>query len=215
MVRPSPARDRVLRTLLSASARNAPRTGPPQFHSLYSLASYCEVSYPWVHELASTLTSLGFLEQGTLRVKNAKALFSWWKENSPKPTIHSFHAPDPKLALLKAASLAKAPVAITTYYAENAFQGHLFPRRMDAYARPQDFALLRTTLLTQGAQLGGTNLRIWIRDDHLPIERIHIGPANLGLQYAPVAQVILDLYLEGGSASEAADMLVETAYGPT
>ncbi|MEK6975293.1 MAG: hypothetical protein AABY18_03010 [Candidatus Thermoplasmatota archaeon] len=214
MVRPSPARDRVLRTLLTAAAKNMPRqAGRPKVTSLYSLAQLSGASFPWVHEIMHGLAADGFVElQPELRVKDAAGLFAWWRKNSVKPEIKSFHVPDPIAELASIASKAKAAYAITTYYAENRFQAHLFPRRLDVYIRPQDLKSMRVALLASGAQLGGTNFRLWIRDEHLPGESFTIGTGKAALSYAPVAQVILDLYLEGASAAEAADMLVEKSY---
>lgn len=214
MGRPSPARDRVLRTLMSSTARNLPRAaGTPPITSLYSLAQQTGVSFPWVHQVAHDLAAQGFLElQPRLRIKDAPGLYAWWRENSSKPAIARFHAAEPMAVLQRAAAVAGACYALTTYHAENKMQGHLFPRRVDAYIRVADLPAMRAALLGAGAQLGGSNLRLWMRDDHLPHEAIRGGTPVAPLWYAPPAQVILDLYVEGGSAAEAADMLVRTAY---
>jgi hypothetical protein len=214
MPRPSPARDRLLRTLLTSKARNLPRqAGTPKIVSLYGWAQQCGVSFPWVHEVAHELAANGFIElQPELRVKDAEGLYAWWRKNSSKPTIVSFHAAEPMAVLRDAAARAHIQYALTTYYAENWLQGHLFPRRVDAYIRPADLPSMRVAILAAGGQLGGTNMRLWMRDDHLTQEAYKVGNPPVQQWYAPPAQVLLDLYEEGGSAAEAADMLVRAAY---
>lgn len=210
MSRPSPARDRILRTLLSSNARGVPRKGEA-IHSMYALAQRSGASFPWVHEVTKGLIDQGWIDED-LQIKDAAAVFAWWRDNTIKPTIKSFHVPDPASTIEALATDTVFPYAITTYYAENRLQGHLFPRRMDAYIRKSDLPHAKKALLDHGAQLGGTNFRFWIRDDALLDEAFEVSQGPARLRYAPVAQVILDLMFEGGSAGEAADMLIERSY---
>lgn len=123
-----------------------------------------------------------------------------------------FHVSDPRAT---SAALAEhgVPNALSTYYAENAYQGHLFPRRGDAYVREADVARAKQILLTElDAQLGGSNFRLLASDDHILDETVTIGPPLIATTYAPFPQVVVDLIEEGGSAREAADMLIQKAY---
>lgn len=213
MPRSSPTRDRILRHLLTSHAKGVRGPSGAAARSLYELAKRSQASFAWVHEVTTGLADRGWLDSGDdLRVLDAPAIFQWWRQNTTRPTIKGFHVQGPAGTIGALAPQAGVPYAITTYYAENQLQGHLFPRRMDAYIRKEDLGAMREALLASGAQLGGTNFRLWMRDDALLLEAVELGAGAARLCYAPVAQVILDLMIEGGSAGEAAEMLVERAY---
>lgn len=215
MPRPSPTRDRILRLLLASSARNVPN--PPQaarpLPSLYQLAARSGASFPWVHEVVTELVNRGWVQTGgRIEVTDPVAIFGWWRENRTEPKVHGFHVADPLTTAAELFRERKIPHAITTYYAENAYQGHLFPRRFDAYVRDEDLARARAAVIELGGQLGGTNFRLWTGDDEVLEEAVFIGEGPTQLRYAPVSQVILDLITESGSAREAADLLIQRAY---
>jgi hypothetical protein len=217
MPRPPTARDRILRYLLGSQL--GPHRGCyASVDSLYALWKASEVpSYASVHETITLLTDLDFVdaEQPT-RIKNPSAVYRWWAEASVPPKVHSFHVSSPTEA---AATLetARIPYAVTTYYAENAWASHLFPRRFDTYVKTQDMQIARKVLLQHGAQLGGTNFRLLAADAHLMKEAEECRPHYPGTPYrlAPLPQVIVDLLQERGSAVEAAELLLERLYAPT
>lgn len=214
MPRPSAGRDRILRHLLGSSALNVPLPKAyGRVQSAHELAKRTGVSRSWVYATIEDLSSHGWLRTvDSIEPLNPRAIFAWWKANRTELKVHSFHVADPKLAL---AELQRRGVetAITTYYAENIMQGHLFPRRGDCYVRAADLQKARTILVEEiDAQLGGTNLRLLVGDDGVLDEDVHIGEGNARVDYAPFPQVVLDLLTEGGSAAEAADMLIQKAY---
>lgn len=215
MPRPNPTRDRILRLLLASSARNVPN--PPQearpLPSLYQLAARSGASFPWVHEVVTDLADRGWVRTGgRIEAVDAAALFDWWRGNRTKPKVRGFHVGDPRATASRLLHERQVPHAITTYYAENAYQGHLFPRRFDAYVRDDDLERARAAVVELGGQLGGTNFRLLTGDDAILDEAVVIGQPPAELRYAPVPQVILDLITEGGSAREAADLLIQRAY---
>lgn len=155
----------------------------------------------------------GLLEPGSLNIRNPPAVYRWWAGERPVPRASSFHVSSPQdaVAALEAAGVDSAA---TTYYAENAWLRHVFPRRLDAYVRAHEVAKARKILLDFGAQLGGTNFRILPCDDHLIEEAKQCRERYPGTPYqlAPLPQVIVDLLQERGSPVEAAELLLEKLY---
>jgi len=220
MSRPSPGRDRILRYVLGMNVRNVQaaehplKPYPAQFTSIYELAQRTGVAFSWVHETLDVLSHFGWIDlsQG-LRIRDADAIFAWWLNQSAQPRYHAFHVANAREASARLLHDFRIPNAFTTYYAENAYQGHLFPRRADVYVRMEHVAQARAHLVGDlNAQLGGTNFRLIYGDDHILDEKVSIGHARERLDYAPVPQVILDLMREGGSAREAADLLIQRAF---
>lgn len=215
MPRPSPARDRILRFLLASRAKNVPASIPAALPltSLYQLAERTGVAFSWVHKVVRELQREGWVHtDGRIEVTDPSAVFAWWRENRTEPKAHGFHVADPLTTAARLLHEHQVPHATTTYYAENAYQGHLFPRRLDAYVREDALARARVAVVELGGQLGGTNFRLLTGDDAILDEVVPIGQGPAELRYAPVPQVILDLLTEGGSAREAADLLIQRAY---
>lgn len=228
MGRPSPTRDRILRLLLGTAMDSTRVPVPTQKtrrfvpDTIRDLAQYVPPeadqaeprSYAWVHEVVSEFVDAGWVtRRPRLEVVDPAAVFEWWSENRTRPKHHSFHLADPMPVL--EAMLRRhpgAPSVITTYYAEQAFQGHLFPRRMDAYICEADLDHAKRVIIDEGGQLGGTNFRLWTGDDGIVDEPYFAQEGVTWPRYAPLPQVILDLMTEGGSAREAADMLLQRAY---
>jgi hypothetical protein len=215
MPRSGHARERIVRYLLGMSARNVPRPAayeaPPE--SLYALAKRTDVTFSWVHKVVKELEARKWVRVAhRIDVAKPTEVFEWWAASRTLPERVGFHVRDPKAASAALRELG-VPNALTTYYAENAYQGHLFPRRGDAYVRHADVPRAKEILLTQlDAQLGGTNFRLLAGDDHLLDETVTIGSPKTAVPYAPFPQVVADLIEEGGSAREAADMLIQKAY---
>lgn len=212
---PSPQRDKLLRALLGNSARNVPLSAQAELPltSLYDLSKRTGIVYSWVHKNLKTLEAKGWVTtQDRIEILDPAAVFEWWKAHRTEPDIHSFHIAEPTAAVDALYQDEGIRYAITTYYAENTVQGHLFPRRMDAYIADTDLPRARDALIDAGAQLGGTNFRLWTGDDAILEEIVSIGQGPAQRRYAPVPQVIVDLMTEGGSAGEAADLLIQRAY---
>lgn len=215
MSKASPARDKLLRYILGTNARGValPETYQEPLPSLYELSKRTDVAVSWVHKVCNELESFGFIELGErIRVRDAWGLLDWWSDLRTQPVRHGMHLQDPASAIAHLVNEEAIPLAVTSYYAENAYQGHLFPRRMEAYIREEDYPNARAALVDQGGMLGGANLRLLTGDDDIIEEAVSIGEGEARLTYAPVPQVILDLISVGGSAREAADMLIERSY---
>lgn len=221
MPRPSPARDRIVRFLL-IRAIDPERIPHPSLatitkaaqeaESLYALAKSTRVSFPWVHEVVTDLKNRGWIgSKDPLHVTNVAALYDWWKHHKTPVQTHNFYAADPA-SLIRDLLEQDLPYAVTTYHAENFWQSHLFPRRIDAYVRTGDLTAIKSYLVSHGAQIGGTNLRLWTGDDQVVEERFSAKPINDQLLLAPLPQVIVDLLREGGSAGEAGELLIQRGY---
>lgn len=249
----SPSRDALLRHLLGASARTPGPYDRSCLASINALSKASKAAYSWTHRIVEELRAEGWLSDGPdLKVLDAPAIYRWWAAHRKAPRGYGFHVSDP-LAALKALDEARVPLHLqegenlvplhamaTTYYAENAYGSHLFPRRMDIYyaadltfqaasevddgrfvARPRRLriegptekevgAKAKQILLDQGAQLGGTNLRLIPAPYQLvKYERCEARLKGITIPVAPLPQVIVDLIQEGGSAAEAADLLME------
>lgn len=210
--RPSPSRDRVLRFVLGhdsakfrRNALHASLTG-----SIYDLAAKTNVAFSWVHATVRELETAGWLKPGTLHVTHPLEIYQWWRQHRTRPKIHGFQVADPR-ATARALNDRGIPNAITTYYAENAHQGHLFPRRVDTYVRNEHLVKAKHVLVHElDAQLGGVNFRLFTGDDNVVDEVRMEGPP--WRDFAPLPQVILDLFDERGSAAEAAELLIAKAY---
>lgn len=224
---PAPTtRDRILRRLLDIN-RHSPQSFSPlrlgrarpnhlqtNRHSpKLALVLETGATPSWVYEVLGELQGRGWLSRDhPLTVTNPHAIFQWWKDRRAMPKISSFQVKDPKMVAHQLLAEHSIPNAATTYYGENQHHGHLFPRRMDTYVRLENFAKAREALLALGGQLGGTNFRLWTGDDAVVEERQPGAPGPMNLDFAPVPQIILDLYLEGGSAAEAADLMIQKEF---
>lgn len=220
MSRPSPSRDRIIRFILGSSLADVPSPGKTPhpyrrpFTTLYEFASRTGIAFSWVHGTFDLLRQHGWIDlRHGLSVRDAPAIFDWWLQHSSAPRYHSLHvanAWDASKRLLKEFGIQNA---FTTYYAENACQGHLYPRRADVYVRQADLSEARRHLVHDlDAQLGGTNFRLVYGDDHVLDEKLTMPTAAGRRDLAPLPQVILDLMREGGSAREAADLLIQRAF---
>jgi hypothetical protein len=161
--------------------------------------------------VASRLEAQGMLRKSDLKILRPKALYDWWTKARGPIRRHAFHVADPGRLVAEILDQG-AELAVTTYYAENAYQGHLFPRRLDAYVRKDRIQEIRRLAVELGAQIGGTNFRLLTGDDALVGETIRLKKGRAVLPCAPVPQVILDLLTERGSAAEAAELLIRKVH---
>lgn len=216
MPRPSPTRDRILRFLLGTTARNVqlPLNYAPPVTSRFELSIRADAAHNWVYSTLRVLEENGWIKtEDGLRLLDAPAVYRWWKGVRTRPTVHGLQVAEPHRALNALMHDTKIPVAVTTYYAENVYQGHLFPRRLDCYVRARDVDRARAMLVENlDAKIGGLNFRLMVGDDRLLDESLRMAADSIATDYAPFPQVVLDLMSEGGSCGEAAEMLVEKAY---
>lgn len=200
----------ALGTIVGALNIDANPPAPPA--SMNALAKNADASFAWVHEVVTDLSERGWVKtEGAVEITDAVSFFDWWGQNRTKPTAHRFHVPDPAETAEQLLHEHGIDHAITTYFAENAIQGHLFPRRLDTYVRGEDLEHAREAVLELGGSVGGTTLRLLTGDDSVVDEAV-VGRGPAELLYAPLPQVIVDLITEGGSAREAADLLIQRAY---
>jgi hypothetical protein len=180
--------------------------------SINQLAEGSEASFAWVHEIVTDLASRGWVDtHDGVEVTDPVKVFEWWADNRTEPEAKTFHVPDPGRTAEEFLNEMGIDHAVTTYYAEDALQGHLYPRRLDTYVREDELARAQEAVVELGGSLGGTNFRLLTGDDSV-IDEAVVGPGSREILYAPLPQVIVDLINEGGSAREAADLLIERAY---
>lgn len=209
------ARERILRYLLGMSALNVPLPeayrGPVR--SLYAFAKRTDVTFSWVHKVVKDLEARKWVVvTDRIEVLRPFDVFEWWEDFRTPPERAGFHVKDPR-ATSTALREHGVPNALSTYYAENAYQGFLFARRGDAYVRKEHLVRAKQILVGElDAQIGGTNFRLATSDDHLLDETVTVGPSSIASTYAPFPQVVVDLIAEGGSAREAAEMLIQKAF---
>jgi len=142
---------------------------------------------------------MGFLLN--TKVVDYRGLIGHWKAIRIHPACHDFMIQDPD-ELLKETDL---DYALTTYLGENLVQKYLFPSRYDIYIKIIHYERWKEKLSSEGL-VGKGNFRVLVDDDHVFYN------ANLvyGLRVVSVPQLILDLLVEGGVCSEAAEMLMAT-----
>lgn len=221
----STSRDRILRFLLDINRHSRQSHHPRRFGRAapdrlalrrdsprIQLAYATGVAFSWVYEVLDEFAAHGWVDRAhPLHVTDPAAIFEWWKPHRTPLKINGFQAKDPQL-MASQLNEQGIPNAVTTYYAENRSHGHLFPRRLDTYVRLDRLPKARQAIIDLGGQLGGTNFRLFTGDDAVVDERQPGPPGLMHLEYAPVPQVILDLYTEGGSAAEAADLMVKQEF---
>lgn len=197
-------RERVLRRLLD------PFFGGKS-PSLYRIAKDAKMSYSWVHAIAQDLVQMGALaksDDGAVKLVRAAPAFQYWMNHRAGRQFAEYQVSDP-MALLQSTSLH---YAATTYVADNAIQGYLFPRRADIYIRPQDAEKWHAELTKHGF-VGAGNFRIIAGDPDLVEETMPVpGAKKANITTVRVPQLILDLLEEGGPCTEAARLLMEKTY---
>lgn len=181
-------RERILRVLLAE----------PKPLSKNELARRAGCTRQWVILFLREIEKKKLI-QGT-RIKNPAGVIKYWLTLHKKPqTYREYMIKEPQKLLKK----AKLPYALTTYQAENIMQYHLFPSRIDLYIKEEDKQKWHTLLIKEGLY-GKGNVRLMVADDHVAYGKRKIN----GLYVVSLPQVIIDLFIEGGPAAEAAEMLL-------
>lgn len=181
--------ERILRVLLN---------DPNGVLTIYGIAKKAEASYSWTYDFLQKLQVMHLVEK--TRVKDYKTLFKLWFEIRKKPQKRDYQIRD-ALSILKDTNMK---YALTTYQAENLVNKYLFPSRIDLYIYKNDLNKWQKYLLNKGL-VGGGNFRLLVDDDHIFYKSFKKDKFNI----VSIPQLIVDLYVEGGVASEAADILFE------
>jgi len=180
--------ERIVRVLLN---------DPNGVLTIYGIAKKAKASYSWTYDFLQKLQVMHLVEN--TKVKDYNALFELWVEIRKKPKKRDYQIRD-ALSLLKETNMK---FALTTYQAENFVNKYLFPSRIDLYVYNKDFNKWQNFLLDKGL-VGGGNFRLLIDDDHVFYKSFKTDNFNV----VSIPQLIVDLYIEGGVASEAADILL-------
>ncbi len=182
-------RERILRILLTEN----------KILSKNELSKRANCTRQWVILFLRELAKKK-LVNGT-SIINKKKLLKYWVDIHKKPKVYREYLVREPLKLLKKTSL---DYALTTYQAENLVHHHLFPTRIDIYVNQSNFHKWHQLMLKNGLY-GKGNIRVILEEDHLMYGKRKI--QNLNIVSLP--QLIVDLFAEGGPASEAAEMLLK------
>ncbi len=182
-------RERIVRILLN---------NPNGDLTKYRVAKLADGTYSWAHDFLKELEDKGLIKK--TKVVNYRKLVFLWKEFQVVPDKKDYMIKKP-LEILKS---AKLKYALTTYSAENLIQKYLFPSRVDFYIDSKDKIKWHRILSEEGL-VGKGNTRMLIGDTHV----FYNLAEKEGLKTVSVPQLIVDLLLEGGPCTEAAEMLIE------
>ena len=139
------------------------------------------------------------LVKGT-KVIDSIGLIKYWLSIHERPKKYREYMIKEPLQLLKK---VKLDYALTSYQAENLIQHHLFPSRIDIYINEEDLQKWHSLLLKKGLY-GKGNFRIILSE-----EQVKYGKRKLNsLFVVSLPQLIIDLFVEGGPAQEAAELLL-------
>jgi hypothetical protein len=163
------------------------------------ISKRAECTRQWIILFLKELEKKGFVE-GT-KVKDRYKLLRYWLSLHKRPVRYKEYMIKEPLKLLKK---IKLDYALTTYQAENIIQHHLFPSRIDIYAKQKDLEKWHEILAKKGLY-GKGNVRIIFEEEHVMYNKRKLG----GLFIVSLPQLIIDLLIEGGPCEEAAEMLVK------
>src|SRR5487761_578795 len=181
--------DRVYRILLS---------NPEGTLTKYRIAKLSQAQQIQVGLLLRDLQK-AHLTSGT-RVIDHRGLLLRWNLQHVKYQSQSYMLPDVLNVLRK----TKLAYGLTTYRAESMISHYLFPSRTELYIHANDFDEWHAMLVREGALVGGGNVRLRWYDDQVLYNSFSID----GYQMVAIPQLIVDLLKEGGSAVEAAHMMM-------
>jgi hypothetical protein len=186
-------KERIIRVLLNHTEDDLTK---------YRLAQLADASESWTRQYTEKLEQKGLIE-GT-EVVAAADLYQAWLEQQIEPNQLEISLQQP-MDLLGDTDLE---YALTTYQAENLYQGFLFASSTDFYISPEDISTWLEIVEEQGL-LGGGNTRIRVLDDHVFYNQQWVD----GFSTVSVPQLILDLLTEGGPCEEAAEKLIDSYHG--
>jgi hypothetical protein len=184
-------KERILRVLLN---------NPEGTLTKYRVAKLTESGFPWVHEYLKQLEH-NHLVEGTRVLDYRQLIETWTSIHQPIKTI-DYTVQEPE-KLLRETGL---DYALTTYRAEALTQGYLFPSRTDIYIKPGEEETWSKELTGRGLR-GKGNLRLLLDEEHV----FYASRLVKEIKVVSQPQLIVDLILEGGVCTEAAEMLLEKA----
>lgn len=182
-------RERIIRVLLN---------DPDGKLSKYRVAKLSGCSIGWTMDYLKQLSEQGLIDN--TKVIDKEALIRFWSTIKKKPRTVSFFVQSP----LEFLRTKKEKYGLTTYFAENQLNHHLFPTRADVYILEHDLKKWSDHIKTDGL-MGKGNMRLLVYDDHTLYERKKYN----GVFVVSVPQVMVDLLTEGGVAVEAYEMMVK------
>jgi len=181
-------REKILRALL---AENKPL-------SKNELSKRAECTRQWIILFLRELEKKKLVKE--TKVIDPKRLVKYWLSIHKKQGKYRDYMIKEPLRLLKKTELN---YALTTYQAENLVQHHLFPSRVDIYIKEDDLQKWHSLLIKEGLY-GKGNFRVIVAEEHVGYGKRKLN----GLFVVSLSQLIIDLFVEGGPAAEAAEMLL-------
>jgi len=186
-------RERIIRILLDT---------PDGSLTAYRVHIKAECSEQWTGSYLKKLENMNLIKK--TKVTNIYGLFEHWLRIRSPLQFAEYHLQKDPLTIIKNSNLS---YALTTYQADNLIHRYLFPTRTDIYVLKDELNLWHNTLLSHGL-IGAGNTRIIIADPHL------IKNSLKRKEYFIVSksQLICDLFMEGGVALDAANLLMRKWY---
>jgi predicted transcriptional regulator len=168
----------------------------------YRIHKQAECSEQWVGSYLKKLESMNLVKK--TKVTDIYGLFEHWLNIRPPLEFAGYHLQKDPLTIIKNANLT---YALTTYQADNLVHRYLFPTRTDVYILKDELEKWHNTLLSHGL-VGAGNTRIIIEDPHLFKNCMK----QKGYNIVSKPQLICDLFMEGGVAVDAANLLIKKWY---
>ena len=186
-------RERIIRILLDY---------PDGSLTAYRIHIKAECSEQWASSYIKKLEKINLIKK--TKVINIYGLFEHWLKIRPPLEYAEYHLQKDPLVVIKKSNLS---YALTTYQADNIVHRYLFPTRTDFYIIKDDLNSWHKTLISNGL-IGAGNTRIIIADPHLIKNSIKKNGYNIVTK----PQLICDLFMEGGVAVDAANLLLRKWY---
>jgi hypothetical protein len=186
-------RERIIRILLDT---------PDGSLTAYRIHIKAECSEQWTGSYLKKLEKMNLIKD--TRVINIYGLFDHWLRIRPPPEFAKYHIQNDPLTIIKNSNLS---YALTTYQADNLIHKYLFPSRTDIYILKDELNKWHNIFLSNGL-VGAGNTRVIIADPHIIKNSIK----QEGFSIVSKPQLICDLFMEGGVAVDAANLLVRMWY---
>jgi len=186
-------RERIIRILLDY---------PDGSLTAYRIHIKAECSEQWASSYIKKLEKINLIKK--TKVIDIYGLFEHWLKIRPPLEYAEYHLQKDPLVVIKKSNLS---YALTTYQADNIVHRYLFPTRTDFYIIKDDLNSWHKTLISNGL-IGAGNTRIIIADPHLIKNSIKKNGYNIVTK----PQLICDLFMEGGVAVDAANLLLRKWY---
>lgn len=163
-----------------------------------ALSREADATDAWAVKLTNQLDDRGLVDGTT--VTDPRGLYEYWRDTRIAPSTATVALQSPVSVLQDTGRTH----AFTTYRAENAHQGFLFPSNTAVYVDPDETNDWHRTIEEHGL-VGGGNTEFRVTDAHV----LYGTETVNGLQTVSIPQLIVDLLDEGGPCVEAAERLIE------